>query len=179
MSASADCADSVSLWNRQAAGKLFLLAGMMFVFGYALAPLYEKFCAATGFYNILAPAEAAARRVDSERQIRVEFAVTSTPEVSIRPSVNVMEIHPGGTYSVVYEIRNLAERRIFGQAVPAYAPARAGAWFKKIQCFCFDQLTLEKGEVLRAPVVFFVEEEAPPEIAALALSYSFFEVEGQ
>ena len=47
-----------------------------------------------------------------------------------------MEIHPGGTYSVVYEIRNLAERRIFGQAVPSYAPARGGGVVqKKIQCF--------------------------------------------
>ena len=95
------------------------------------------------------------------------------------PNLRLMKaITPGESYSVIYTIKNLSGRRLVGQAVPSYGPPRAGKWFKKIQCFCFDKLTLEKDETRQSPVVFVIDGKLPEDIHSIALSYTFFEVEG-
>lgn len=165
--------------NLAVAGKLILLAALIFGFGYAMVPLYEKICEATGIRNLLNPAEIGDMVADPNRRIRADFTPGRGAGIRITPSVESMpEIQPGETYSVVYTLANESGRRIVGQAIPAYAPARAGKWFKKIQCFCFGQLTLEPGETRRHPVVFAVDPAMPDDIPAIALSYDFFEVEG-
>ena len=165
--------------NLVVAGKLALLAVLMFGFGYAMVPLYEKICEATGIRNLLNPASVEGMVADPDRAVRAEFASGRGAGVSIAPSVSVMpELRPGETYSVVYTLKNDSGKQIVGQAIPAYSPTRAGRWFKKIQCFCFGQLTLEKDAVRQYPVVFVVDPELPSDIPTLALSYDFFEVEG-
>ena len=165
--------------NLVVAGKLVLLAALMFGFGYAMVPLYEKICEATGLRNLLNPAEIGEMSADPGRLIRADFAPGRGAGVRITPSVESMpEVRPGETYSVVYTLANQSGKRIVGQAIPAYAPARAGKWFKKIQCFCFGQLALEPGETRRHPVVFAVDPALPDDIPSIALSYDFFEVEG-
>ena len=175
---SADSTFRLSL-NLAVAGKLALLAVLMFGFGYAMVPLYEKICEATGIRNLLNPAAIEETMAVSDRVIRAEFAPGRGAGVRITPSVEVMpELSPGGTYSVVYTLANESGKRIVGQAVPGYAPARAERWFRKIQCFCFGQLTLERGETRRHPVVFVVHPDLPEDVPVIALSYDFFEVEG-
>lgn len=164
--------------NFAAAAKLALLAALMFGFGFAMVPLYYKFCEVTGINNLLAPAEVPAK-VLAARDVRVEFDVNSRAQIVITPTVRAIDkARTGESYSVIYTIKNTSGRKLVGQAVPSYAPRRAAKWFAKIQCFCFDKLTLQKGEVLRAPVVFVVAPELPEDISAVALSYTFFEVEG-
>ena len=165
--------------NLAVAGKLALLAVLMFGFGYAMVPLYEKICQATGIRNLLNPASVENITADPNRRIRAEFTPGRGAGVRITPSVEVLpQIHPGETYSVIYNLQNKSGKRIVGQAVPSYAPTRAGRWFKKIQCFCFGQLTLEPGETRQHPVVFTVDPALPSDIPTIALSYDFFEVEG-
>ena len=165
--------------NLAVAGKLVLLAVLMFGFGYAMVPLYEKICEATGIRNLLNPASVENTAVDRNRSIRAEFTPGNGAGVRITPSVEVLpEIRPGETYSVIYNLKNESGKRIVGQAIPSYAPIRAGRWFKKIQCFCFGRLTLEAGETRRHPVVFTVDPALPDDIPTIALSYAFFEVEG-
>ncbi|MGI9337878.1 MAG: cytochrome c oxidase assembly protein [Gammaproteobacteria bacterium] len=165
-------------YNYAAAAKLSLLAVLMFGFGFAMVPLYYKFCEVTGINNLLAADEAPAQ-VLAARDVRIEFDVNSRAQISITPTVrSINKARTGESYSVIYTITNTSGRTLVGQAVPSYAPRRAAKWFAKIQCFCFDKLTLQKGEVLRAPVVFVVASELPEDIPAIALSYTFFEVEG-
>ena len=165
--------------NLAVAGKLALLAVLMFGFGYAMVPLYEKICEATGIRNLLNPASVEDIVADPNRAVRAEFAPGRGAGVRITPSVEVLpEIRPGETYSVVYTLKNESGRRLVGQAIPGYAPTRAGRWFKKIQCFCFGQLTLEAGETRQHPVVFTIDPALPEDIPTIALSYDFFEVEG-
>lgn len=165
--------------NLAVAGKLALLAVLMFGFGYAMVPLYEKICEATGIRNLLNPASAGEVVADSARAVRAEFAPGRGAGVRITPSVEVLPaLRPGETYSVVYTLQNDSGKRLVGQAIPGYAPARAGRWFKKIQCFCFGQLTLEAGETRQHPVVFTIDPALPADIPTIALSYDFFEVEG-
>lgn len=165
-------------YNIAAAAKLSLLAVLMFGFGFAMVPLYYKFCEVTGINNLLAADDAPAQVV-AARDVRVEFDVNSRAQVSITPTVrHIGKARTGESYSVIYTIKNTSGRQLIGQAVPSYAPRRAAKWFAKIQCFCFDKLILEKDEVLRAPVVFVIAPDLPDDIPAVALSYTFFEVEG-
>ena len=165
--------------NFAAAAKLSLFAALMFGFGFAMVPLYYKFCEVTGINNLLAPAEVPVSSPARARPVRVDFDVNTFAEVSMTPTVrSIDEAMTGTSYSVVYTIKNTSGRRLVGQAIPDYEPKRAAKWFAKIQCFCFDQLTLEKDAVATFPVVFVVDQELPPDIPAIVLAYRFIEVEG-
>ena len=159
--------------------KLALFAVAMFGFGYAMVPLYDTICRITGINNLLNPAEAANVSADENRVLRLEFDTNARGLVAMTPNIRLIkEANPGRTYSVVYTLENLSGKPLLAQAVPSYGPARAGKWFRKIQCFCFTQLTLAPGEKRQSPVVFVVDSDLPSDIATIALSYTFFEVEG-
>jgi cytochrome c oxidase assembly protein subunit 11 len=161
------------------AGKLTALAVCMFAFGYAMVPLYEKFCEATGINNLLNPAQGVEKFTPTpERTLRVEFVTNSRGQVGMTPNMEVAEFVTGKTYSVIYTLSNLTDDRLIGQAVPAYAPVRGERWFKKLQCFCFDQLKMAASEVRQVPVVFVIDPEIPEDIETLSLSYTFFEIPG-
>ena len=163
-----------------AGGKLALFAIAMFGFGYALVPLYYKICEVTGINNLLNPQSYAAdARTDENRELRLEFDTNARGLVAMNPNLRLIEsAHPGETYSIIYTLENLSGRPLRAQAVPSFGPPRAGKWFRKIRCFCFDQLTLAPGEVRQEPVVFVVDADLPPDISVISLSYTFFEIEG-
>jgi cytochrome c oxidase assembly protein subunit 11 len=89
-----------------------------------------------------------------------------------------VEVHPGELTTVVYEIRNTSDRAVTGQAIPSYGPQLAVRYFKKLECFCFTQQTLQPGEARQMPVVFVIEQGLPGDVNTITLSYSFFEIEG-
>jgi cytochrome c oxidase assembly protein subunit 11 len=80
--------------------------------------------------------------------------------------------------SVDYDLVNLQDRPMAGQAIPSYAPMQAGRYFNKIECFCFKQQTLAGGESRRFQVVFFVDPQLPRDVNEITLSYTFFEIPG-
>lgn len=159
--------------------KLAFFAAVMFAFGYGMVPLYEKICQVTGINNLLNPqAGAGDFAPDPNRVIRMEFDTNARGQVAMAPSMQLAQLAPGKTYSVIYTLENLTDAPLKGQAIPSYSPRRADRWVKKIQCFCFDQLHMQPNEVRQAPVVFVVDPELPPDISTVSLSYTFFEVEG-
>lgn len=160
-------------------GKLALFALAMFGFGYALVPLYYKICEATGINNLLNPQTYSRPAAGDNRVLRVEFDTNARGLVAMRPNLRLLETaRLGETYSVIYTLENLSGKPLRAQAIPSFGPPRAGKWFRKIRCFCFDQLTLAPGEVRREPVVFVVDGALPDDIPVIALSYTFFEIEG-
>lgn len=171
--------------NAQMFGKLLMLAVLMFAFGFALVPLYEKICEITGI-NVLTAKEkldydeakrfAENTQVDMNRLVSVEFDANAHGPWTFKPRNNVVEAHPGELLTVVYEITNNLERTVSGQAIPSYAPTQSASYFKKLQCFCFEQQTLQPGETMEFPVVFVVDPELPDGIRNITLSYTFFEV---
>lgn len=149
-----------------------LVTCLMFAFGYAMIPLYYKFCAVFGID--VASTDNLVAAIPPVREMRVEFDANSHNDVvSMVPVLRTVQIDTGTAYSVTYEIRNLTNEPQTGIAYPSYAPQRAGAWFTKLQCFCFNELELAPGETLRAPVVFLLEQSLPAEIHTVALSYTF------
>jgi cytochrome c oxidase assembly protein subunit 11 len=71
---------------------------------------------------------------------------------------------------------NQQSRKMEAQAIPSYAPHEAEKYFKKIECFCFKQQTLEPNEARQMPVLFYVDPKLPKSITTITLSYTFFEV---
>ena len=169
--------------NRPLLRKLLVVALVMFGFGWALIPIYRKICEITGI-NILtgkdpqAESRAANTQVDRTRKIVVEFDANRQGPWRFKPQVNHLEVHPGELAHVEYELVNLEDRALAGQAIPSYAPLQSARYFSKIECFCFKQQRLAAGEMRRFPVVFFIAPDLPPDIKQITLSYTFFEVPG-
>ncbi|HVL76021.1 MAG TPA: cytochrome c oxidase assembly protein [Noviherbaspirillum sp.] len=170
--------------NAQMMGKLVVVAFLMFGFGYALVPIYEKICEITGV-NLLTPKmnisldEIKNTQVDTSRTITIEFDATANGPWRFRPTVSSMEVHPGEMAQVVYEVVNTQPRAIDAQAIPSYAPQQAAAHFKKVECFCFQQQTMEAHQAKQMPVVFFIDPALPKDVKTITMSYTFFEIAGR
>jgi cytochrome c oxidase assembly protein subunit 11 len=167
--------------NRLLLKKLLVCAAVMFGFAFALVPFYEKICEVTGLRNVFQPDALAAQntQVDATRSVSVEFdANTQRLPWTFKPLQSGVTVHPGEVTQVLYEVRNTLDRPVTGQAVPSYGPQQAALYFKKVECFCFQQQTLGPGEVRRMPVVFLIDPGLPREINTVTLSYTFFEVNG-
>jgi cytochrome c oxidase assembly protein subunit 11 len=170
--------------NRKMVGKLAVVAAGMFVFGYALIPIYKHICELTGI-NILALGEkqvpggssaAANSQIDATRTITVEFDANARGPWQFKPAQASIQVHPGQLATVVYEFQNVQDRTMAAQAIPSYAPRNASAHFNKLECFCFNQYTLAPGEKKSWPVAFVIDPKLPKDVTTITLSYTFFEV---
>ncbi len=160
--------------------KLCIVAVAMFGFGYALIPFYKKICEVTGVNNVLKADVVENTQVDAARLVTIEFDSNLSGKLpwTFRPLQTSVRIHPGELITVMYEIRNTSDRAVTGQAIPSYGPQLAARYFKKLECFCFTQQTLQPGESRQMPVVFVIEHGLPDDVNTITLSYSFFEIEG-
>jgi cytochrome c oxidase assembly protein subunit 11 len=165
--------------NRRLVVRLLVIVVAMFGFGFALIPFYEKICQVTGLRDIGRPDSVANTQIDDTRVVRIEFD-SNLRELRwrFRPEVTHVELHPGELRQVVYEVVNLTDRPLTGQAIPSYGPALAGQYFRKLECFCFTRQTLAPGERREMPVVFAIDPKLPRDVGTITLSYTFFPVEG-
>ncbi|MDP1559532.1 MAG: cytochrome c oxidase assembly protein [Nitrosomonas sp.] len=158
--------------------KLFIFTIVMFGFGYALVPFYDKFCEVTGINNLLQPDVLTKEtQVDTSRWITVELdANTRGLPWQFRPLQSSVRIHPGEPVDVMYEIRNDSDREINGQAIPSYSPRSLEKYLRKFECFCFTKQVLKPNEVRQMPVQFIIEPGIPADINTVTISYTFFEL---
>ncbi|MFM8509315.1 MAG: cytochrome c oxidase assembly protein [Betaproteobacteria bacterium] len=179
--------------NRRMVGKLLVIAGLMFGFGYALVPIYRAVCDALGI-NVLSvservgagqstPQQAAQlmvnTQVDRSRLITVEFDANARGPWDFKPAQRSLQVHPGELTTVMYEFRNVQDRTMAAQAIPSYAPMQASPHFNKLECFCFNEYTLAPGERRSWPVAFVIDPKLPKDVTTITLSYTFFEVKGK
>ncbi|MBP8295674.1 MAG: cytochrome c oxidase assembly protein [Burkholderiales bacterium] len=179
MTTAADLASEAT--NRVTLRKLVVIVVVMFGFGFALVPFYDKICQATGIRNLLNPDEvsAANTQVDLSRTVTIEFdaSIRQLPW-DFKPEVVSIKAHPGQLVNVMYDISNTTGREMAGQAIPSYAPRVAAQYFHKLDCFCFSKQTLGPHESRRMPVVFVVDPNLPADVHTITLSYTFFEING-
>lgn len=174
--------------NSRMVGKLAVVTLAMFGFGYALVPIYQAICEMTGI-NVLAlgeqvitgnkPGQAANTQVDTSRTITIEFDANSRGPWDFKPAQRSVQVHPGELTTVMYEFQNTQNRRMSAQAIPSYAPQQAQPHFNKLECFCFNQYTLEPGEKKSWPVAFVIDPKLSKDVTTITLSYTFFEVGGK
>lgn len=171
--------------NARMLGKLVVVAAGMFGFGYALVPIYKAICEMTGL-NILSTSEREMTnlrssapgntQVDRSRTITVEFDANARGPWDFKPAQRSIQVHPGELTTVMYEFQNVQDRRMSAQAIPSYAPRQAASHFNKLECFCFNQYTLEPGEKKVWPVAFVIDPKISKDVTTITLSYTFFEV---
>lgn len=167
-------------------GRTALLAvlGIVFMSGVAWAsvPLYRLFCQATGLNGTTGRALRAPGAVDG--QMRIAFDTNVAPALKWRfaPENESETIDIGARDMAFFTATNLADHPVTGTATFNVSPAQAGAYFKKIQCFCFTQQTLQPGETARMPVIFYVDpailkDPDARDIQTITLSYTFYPVD--
>ena len=166
--------------NRRLLTRLSVVAVLMFGFGFALVPFYERICLALGVNSLVERAEPPANtQIDASRTVTIELDANAHHlPWRFRPLTPHLAVHPGELVHVEYEIANVRDAAVTGHAVPSYGPALAGPYFRKLECFCFRPQTLAAGETRTLPVTFLIDPALPREVHTITLSYTFFEVAG-
>lgn len=165
-----------------AASCLTFFAGMVGM-AYAAVPLYEMFCRVTGYGGTTQRVEQYSDRVlDRTITVRFDANVSGGLPWDFKPVQRSVELRIGETTQVAYEARNVFTKPTAGRASFNVSPSLAGAYFNKVECFCFTDTTLQPGESMDMPVVFYVDPAIVdvPELAKLktiTLSYTFFPID--
>ncbi|MES2119757.1 MAG: cytochrome c oxidase assembly protein [Pseudomonadota bacterium] len=149
----------------------------------AVSPtLYRAFCEATGFGGTPLRAERAPGAAAGEVSVRFDANIHPGLPWRFEPVQTTVTVKPGAQTKIYYRAQNLSARPWTGQAVFNVSPDQAGKYFKKIQCFCFNEQTLKAGQKVDMPVVFFVDPAIAKDpdtksIHEITLSYTFYPVE--
>jgi cytochrome c oxidase assembly protein subunit 11 len=170
------------LLNRTMLLKLVVVAVVMFGFGYALVPVYRQICEVLGI-NVLTQKDGTVApptntQVDLARTVTIELDGNAQGPWRFRPTQRSVDVHPGAMTTVLYEVVNTQARTVKAQAIPSYAPQSAMPYFKKVECFCFQEQVLGPNEARQMLVVFFIDPKLPREVKNITLSYTFFEIGG-
>ena len=166
--------------NRRVATIFGVVFVAMLGLAYASVPLYSMFCKATGFGGTTQRAEVAPKTA-TDKFITVRFDANTAGSLgwNFHPVQSVMKVKVGEQNMAHYSATNTTGQVTTGSAVYNVSPPEAGAFFDKIQCFCFTKQTLKAGESVDLPVVFFVDpaildDPDAKAISEITLSYTFF-----
>jgi cytochrome c oxidase assembly protein subunit 11 len=152
---------------------------------YASVPLYRVFCQVTGFGGTPQIASSAPERsavvAGSRIKVRFDGNVRGLPW-TFAPVENRSTLEIGRQAIAFYRASNSGPDATTGMATFNVSPAAAGKYFVKIQCFCFNEQTLEPGQAVDMPVVYFVDpaildDPDARDIDEITLSYTFFPVD--
>ncbi len=163
----------------QTVGVVVLMGGL----AWASVPLYDWFCRVTGYGGATNVAESGSDMIlDQTIKIRFDASLERDMPWEFTPVQREMEVRIGETGLAFYEAYNPTDRPVAGSASYNVAPYAAGAFFSKIQCFCFEEQILQPGERVTMPVTFFVDPEIVDDREAkfakhITLSYTFYEID--
>lgn len=147
---------------------------------YASVPLYRIFCQVTGYGGTTQRVEQYSDTIlDKTMKVRFDANTANGLPWDFKPVEREVTVRIGETTMIKYEARNLFDEPTYGRASFNVAPGRAGAYFNKVECFCFTDTTLQPGEDMEMPVVFFVDPEIVndpdlKDVKTITLSYTFF-----
>jgi cytochrome c oxidase assembly protein subunit 11 len=169
--------------RRRNAATVLLLASVvagMIGMSFASVPLYRLFCSATGFGGTTQRTETAPTRV-AAGLITVRFDAQIAPGLDweFGPLEDAITVHPGAQNQVFFRAVNRSAALVTARAIYNVTPTKAGIYFDKLQCFCFNNQTLAPGESIDMGVVFFVDPDiltdpSTREVRSITLSYTMF-----
>jgi cytochrome c oxidase assembly protein subunit 11 len=160
-----------------------LVVVLMVGAAYAAVPFYNWFCRATGFNGTTQVATSAPSAGPLARTVAVRFDsnVAGGLPWKFEPEKTEIEVRIGEVVTVYYTVTNQSARPTTGQAAYNVAPLTVGAYFQKINCFCFTEQTMAPGEKREMPVVFYVDPSIVADhdndtLNTITLSYTFYPV---
>ncbi|PXW72649.1 cytochrome c oxidase assembly protein subunit 11 [Loktanella sp. PT4BL] len=163
----------------QTVSVVILMGGL----AWASVPFYDWFCRVTGFGGATNVAETGSDVIlDETIKVRFDASLARDMPWTFKPEVREMEIRIGETGLAFYEAHNPLDVPIAGQAAYNVTPYEAGAFFDKIECFCFTEQVLMPGETVMMPVSFFVDPAIVDDregqyVHTITLSYTFYEID--
>ncbi|WP_305989253.1 cytochrome c oxidase assembly protein [Roseibium sp. MMSF_3544] len=173
----------ISKSNRKVAVVCVSVFGLMIGAAYAAVPLYDLFCRVTGFGGTTQVADSESDYViDRVVTIRFDGNVNRSLPWDFKPEQRSVTLKMGESGQLAYVATNIGSEANVGTSTYNVWPPSAGAYFNKLDCFCFTEQPLEAGQSVEMPVVFFVDPEMDkdPElkhVKEITLSYTFFPVE--
>ncbi len=169
--------------NKKMAMAVVCLFVSMLLLSFASSPIYNLFCKATGFAGTPQRASSYARVSKGVRSIKIEFDSNVDRKLawSFSPKHRSTKVVTGENALIFYESENLADHDIIGTSIYNVSPQKAGKYFVKIHCFCYEEQLLKAGQKMLMPVSFYIDPamESDPEmddVDAITLSYSFYKV---
>ena len=163
----------------QTVSVVFLMGGL----AWASVPFYDWFCRVTGFGGTPGQVSANAGEIlDQTIKVRFDGSLNDGMGWQFKPVVNEMEVRIGETGLAFYEAYNPNSYPIAGQASYNVTPYAAGAFFEKIECFCFTEQVLAPRERVQMPVSFYVDPEIVTDldgkyVHTITLSYTFYRID--
>jgi cytochrome c oxidase assembly protein subunit 11 len=147
---------------------------------FAAVPLYRIFCQVTGYGGTPRLAETAPAAV-SDRFVTVRFDANIANGLgwSFRPAQRSLRVRLGEVTHATFLAENRTTRDITGTATFNVTPDAAGAYFNKLDCFCFTEQSLAAGQSAELGVTFFVDPTYAGDadldsVTTITLSYTFF-----
>jgi cytochrome c oxidase assembly protein subunit 11 len=177
-------AASLQQRNRRVGLIAFAVAAAMVGLGFASVPLYRIFCQVTGFggttMRVTEAQAATVASTDTLMRIRFDANVQRGMPWRFEPVQVTDTVSVGVRDMAIYTAKNLSDRPITGTASFNVEPEQAGRYFSKIQCFCFTEQTLQPGEEMRMPVIYYVDPKIlddpnNKDVGEITLSYTFHE----
>ena len=163
---------------------VFLIFGMSML-TLASVPIYNLFCKVTGYGGQTRYSQYGSNKVGN-RIIKVRFDANIDQKLpwSFKPDQGEIDIKIGENNLVFYSAENNSDKAIIGTAVYNVTPHKAGKYFNKIQCFCFQEQLLKARQKMIMPVSFFIDsaiadDENLSDVDTITLSYTFYLSEGE
>lgn len=171
--------------NRKNVIAIACVLGVMGMTGasFAAVPLYRLFCQVTGFDGTVKKADKAPDTVlDETVLIRFDTNVRGLPMVFKAEQIS-QRVRIGETGMAYFDVTNTSDRPIHATAAYNVVPERAGPYFQKLQCFCFEGQVIEPGATMKFPVQYFVAPEIATDreangVREITLSYTFYPTKG-
>ena len=170
---------AVASRNTRTAMRMALLALAMLGLAFASVPLYRAFCQLTGFDGTPRKAEAAPdQALDKTLTIRFDANVRDLRwDFHTKQTSQVAKI--GETKVAFFQVTNRSDKAITGRAVFNVVPEQAGPYFQKLDCFCFSDQTIQPGQTVDMPVLYFVDPKYASDFetknkSEVTLSYTFY-----
>ena len=169
--------------KRRTGFAMVAVVAAMLALGFASSPLYRLFCQVTGWNGTTRKALNETAPGPVGRLVDVRFDANVSPKLKWRfePEQRVMRVAVGARQMAFFTAVNDSDHAITGSAAFNVTPSQVGAYFVKIQCFCFTEQTLKAGERVRMPVIFFndpafAKDTDARDVREITLSYTFFPV---
>jgi cytochrome c oxidase assembly protein subunit 11 len=167
--------------NRRVLVMLASVVGLMVGMAYASVPLYKLFCQVTGYGGTTQVSNDAATHIVAGHPISVRFDanVNRALDWEFASVDSPVTLNPGEEIVINYRATNIGDATSVGTSTFNVTPAKAGAYFMKIDCFCFQEQSLQPGESVDMPVRFFIDPEIVSDknvvdVKDITLSYTFF-----
>jgi cytochrome c oxidase assembly protein subunit 11 len=148
---------------------------------FASVPLYRLFCQKTSYGGAPQIAQGECRQVIMSRLFKIRFNADVHKDLPwlFKPLQFELTVYPGQTGLAFYEVHNQDDTPLVGIATYNVTPEKAGVYFHKIDCFCFEEQTVKAGQTVTMPVQFYISPEIvhDPNLAdvqTITLSYTFF-----